>query len=43
MVHTVDLNLQVGAVNETITVQEEAPMLEAKTSQAGEVIKTERV
>jgi hypothetical protein len=42
-VRTVDFTLQVGAVSETITVQGEAPMLEAETSQAGEVIKTEQV
>src|SRR3954454_18512443 len=42
-VRTVDFTLQVGAVSETVTVQGEAPMLEAETSQAGEVIKTEQV
>lgn len=42
-VRTVDFALQLGAVSETITVQSEAPMLEAETSQAGEVIKTEQV
>ena len=42
-VRTVDFTLQVGAVTETVTVQGEAAMLEAETSQAGEVIKTEQV
>lgn len=42
-VRSVDFTLQVGAVSETVTVQSEAPMLEAETSQAGEVIKTEQV
>src|SRR4051794_985290 len=42
-VRTVDFMLQVGAVTETVTVQGEAAMLEAETSQAGEVIKTEQV
>ncbi|MFN7937722.1 MAG: carboxypeptidase-like regulatory domain-containing protein [Bryobacteraceae bacterium] len=42
-VRTVDFNLQVGAVNETVTVESTALLLEAETSQAGEVIKTEQV
>lgn len=42
-VRTVDFNLQVGAVNETVTVESTALLLEAETSQAGEVIKNEQV
>lgn len=42
-VRTVDFNLQIGAVNETITVESTALLLEAETSQNGEVIKTEQV
>ncbi len=42
-VRTVDFTLQLGAVSETVTVESTSPLLEAETSQAGEVIKTEQV
>lgn len=42
-VRSVDVRLQVGSVSDTVTVESTAPMLEAETSQAGEVIKTEQV
>ncbi|HTM51205.1 MAG TPA: TonB-dependent receptor [Bryobacteraceae bacterium] len=42
-VRTVDFTLQVGAVSEAITVQTDAPLLDAESSQSGEVIKTEQV
>jgi hypothetical protein len=42
-VRTVDFQLQLGAVTETVTVESRAPLLEGETSQAGEVIKTEQV
>ncbi len=42
-VRTVDFQLQLGAVSETVTVESRAPLLEGETSQAGEVIKTEQV
>lgn len=42
-VRSVDFHLQVGAVTDTVTVESRAPLLEAETSQAGEVIKGEQV
>jgi hypothetical protein len=42
-VRSVDFQLQLGAVSETVTVESKAPLLEAETSQTGEVIKTEQV
>src|SRR5439155_948557 len=42
-VRTVDFTLQVGAVSEAITVQTDSPLLDAESSQSGEVIKTEQV
>src|SRR5262249_46654576 len=37
-VRSVDFTLELGAVTETVTVEGRAPLLEAETSQAGEVI-----
>jgi len=42
-VRNVDFTLELGAVTETVTVEGRAPLLEAETSQAGQVIKNEQV
>src|SRR2546425_5491480 len=42
-VRSVDFTLELGAVSETVTVESRSPLLEAETSQAGEVIKNEQV
>ena len=42
-VRTVEFTLELGALADTITVESRAPLLEAESSQAGEVIKSEQV
>lgn len=42
-VRTVDFKLALGQVSETVTVESQAPLVDAETSQAGEVIKAEQV
>ncbi len=39
----VDFNMELGSVTDTVTVETRAPLLEAETSAAGEVIKGEQV
>jgi Carboxypeptidase regulatory-like domain/TonB dependent receptor len=42
-VRSVDFALQLGTVNETVTVESHAPLLDTATSQAGQVIKNEQI